>query len=109
MSQPILPRRDQRRPVLLAATCRTQTGLRDEGFISDISANGCCLTTKTLSVRVGMRIVIRPNGLEGVSGIVRWIDRQHAGIEFETPLYEPVVDHLSRLHAAGEKVGVTSY
>jgi hypothetical protein len=109
MSQPLVPRRAQRRPVRLAATCRTQNGLRDNGHISDISAHGCCLTTNTLSVRIGARVVIKPDGLEGMTGIVRWIDGQNAGIEFETPLYEPVVDHLSRMHGAGQPVGVSSW
>lgn len=109
MSQPVIPRRAQRRPVVLAATCRTQSGLRDSAHISDISRYGCRLWTSTLAVRLGTRIVIRPQGLEGMGGIVRWIDGQYAGIEFESPLYEPVVDHLSRLHAAGGTVGVCTH
>lgn len=109
MSHTQVPRRAQRRPVILAATCRTQSGLRDNAHISDISPQGCRLTTCTLAMRTGLRIVIRPQGLEGVSGVVRWIEGQDAGIEFDTPLYEPVVDHLSQLHAAGKPVGVSSY
>jgi hypothetical protein len=109
MSQPLVPRRDPRRPVKLAATCRTQSGLRDAGYISDISAHGCCLTTSSLSVRIGSRVVIRPQGLEGLTGTVRWIEGQHAGIEFDAPLYGPVVDHLSQLHGAAQPVGVSSY
>jgi hypothetical protein len=93
---------------MLAATCRTQSGLRDSGYISDISPHGCCLTTNALSVRVGSRVVIRPQGLEGLTGTVRWIEGQHAGVEFDTPLYEPVVDHLGRMHGAGQPVGVSS-
>ena len=108
MSQPVVPRRDDRRPVRMTATCRTQSGLRDNGHISDISQYGCRLTTSTLAVRTGMRIVIRPQGLEGVSGVVRWIEGAHAGIEFDAPLYGPVVDHLSRLHAASQPVCVSA-
>jgi hypothetical protein len=108
MSQAPVPRRAQRRRVALAATCRTQNGLRDNALISDISQFGCRLTTKTLAVRIGLRLVIRPQGLEGVSGIVRWIEGQHAGFEFDAPLYEPVVDHLSQLHAAGRSIDVAS-
>lgn len=93
--------------MILAATCRTQSGMRDNAFISDISPHGCRLATSTLAVRIGLRIVIRPQGLEGLGGVVRWIEGQHAGIEFDTPLYEPVVDHLSQLHAAGTPVGVS--
>jgi hypothetical protein len=105
----MIPRRTQRRAVVLAATCRTQSGLRDTGRISDISAHGCRLTMNTLVVRIGARVTIRPQGLEGVTGVVRWIEGQQAGIEFDAPLYEPVVDHLSRLHADGAPVGVSSH
>ena len=108
MSHSLVPRRAQRRPVLLAASCRTQSGLRDNAQISDISPHGCRLTPNTLVMRIGQRVFIRPEGLEGVSGTVRWIEGQHAGIEFDTPLYEPVVDHLSQLHAAGKPVGVST-
>lgn len=94
--------------MILAATCRTQSGMRDNAHIFDISPHGCRLATSTLAVRIGTHIVIRPQGLEGLGGVVRWIDGQHAGIEFDAPLYEPVVDHLSRLHAAGTPVGVYS-
>ncbi len=107
MSHPIVPRRAERRPVQLVATCRTPSGLRDQGRIADISPQGCRLTTNSLALRIGAHVVIRPQGLEGIGGVVRWIDGQHAGIEFDTPLYEPVVDHLSQIHAAGNKVGLT--
>jgi hypothetical protein len=93
---------------MMTATCRTQSGLRDNAYISDISPFGCRLTIKTLAVRIGLRVVIRPQGLEGVSGVVRWIEGQNAGLEFDAPLYEPVVDHLSQLFAAGRSVDVAS-
>lgn len=108
MSQSPVPRRAQRRRVMMTATCRTQSGLRDNAYISDISPFGCRLTIKTLAVRIGLRVVIRPQGLEGVSGVVRWIEGQNAGLEFDAPLYEPVVDHLSQLFAAGRSVDVAS-
>ena len=92
----------------LAATCRTQAGMRDNAYISDISPHGCRLATSTLAVRVGLRIVIRPQGLEGLGGVVRWIEGQDAGVEFDSPLYEPVVDHLSQLHARGAPVRVST-
>jgi hypothetical protein len=94
---------------MLPATCRTQTGMRDNAFIADISAEGCRMTTNSLAMRVGLRIVIRPQGLEGLTGVVRWIEGQEAGIEFDTPLYGPVLDHLSNLHAAKKTVSVSSY
>ena len=59
-------------------------------------------------MRIGQRVVIRPKGLEGVSGVVRWTEGQQAGVEFDMPLYEPVVDHLCQLYAAGATVGIAS-
>jgi hypothetical protein len=106
MSRQITPRQTQRRSVALAATWRTQSGLRANCQISDISANGCCVETKGLYVKVGVRVVIRPQGLEGLTGIVRWVEGPHAGVEFDSPLYQPVVDHLVNLHATRRGVGL---
>ena len=107
MAQEITPRRTERKPVELAAQCRTQSGLRDRGHISDISSEGCCVTTNSLFVRVGARIVIRPEGMEGLTGIIRWIEGTKAGVQFDTPVYGPVIDHQASLHALGKPVGVS--
>ena len=37
-----------RKPLVLAAKCRTMSGMRDEAVLSDISASGCCITTRGL-------------------------------------------------------------
>lgn len=92
------PRQAHRRAISLAAQCRTQSGLRDRGEISDISAQGCCVRVPGLYFRVGARVIIRPQGLEGLTGVVRWIDGDCAGVEFDREIYQPVVDHLVRLH-----------
>jgi len=99
MNRPFLQRRSTRQPISLAAQCRTANGLRDEGEISDITAEGCCVATTGLLFRVGMRVVIRPQALEGLTGIIRWISGDCAGVEFDRPLHGLVVDHLVRLHA----------
>ena len=100
-------RHEGRRPVELSAQCRTQSGLRDSGKISDISADGCCVSTRGLFVRVGGRVMIRPEGMEGLSGIIRWVDGFRAGIQFDSPIYAPVLDHLAAIHAAGKPVGIS--
>lgn len=99
-----IPRRAQRRSVALAAQCRTTSGLRDSGRISDISTQGCCVNTGNLLFRVGSHVVIRPDGLEALGGTVRWIARDFAGIEFDKAIYGPVVDHLVQMHQSGTKV-----
>ncbi|WP_065762409.1 PilZ domain-containing protein [Novosphingobium sp. PP1Y] len=99
MTRPMLPRRYIRRPVSLPVQCRTQAGMRDEGEISDISVEGCCIRPRSLFFRVGTRVIIRPEGMEALTGVVRWNKNDVAGIEFDRPIYAPVVDHLAQRHA----------
>ncbi len=98
-----------RRPVRMAARCRSSTGLSDEGWLEDISAQGCCLVTRVICFRIGSRIIIRPEGLEGVTGVVRWISAAKAGIEFDSPLYAPIVEHLWNTYGAHTSVPFTAH
>ena len=100
MTRRILPRRSQRRHVAMAVQCRTQSGMRDDGEISDISVEGCCLRMRGLYFRVGARLIIRPKGLEGLAGVVRWISSDLAGVEFDRPIYGPVLEHLVKSNPA---------
>ncbi|MBS0254841.1 MAG: PilZ domain-containing protein [Proteobacteria bacterium] len=95
-----------RKPLTLAAKCRTLTGMSDDAYLSDLSPHGCCITTRGLLFRLGARVVIKPNGLEAIGGIIRWIAGNRAGVEFEQPLYAPVVEHLSSAHPHGTPVGI---
>ncbi len=106
MARVLNPRGSDRKSVILTAQCRTQTGMRDTGRISDISAQGCCVSTNYLFFNVGSRVLIKPEGMEGLSGVVRWIDRERAGIEFDAPIYEPVLDHLTKLHGTGAHIAL---
>lgn len=103
------PRRSQRKLVRMTAQCRTQSGLRDTGYISDISPEGCCVSTNCLFFRVGTRVVIRPEGMEGLTGVVRWISSSQAGVEFDNPVYGPVIDHLAEMHFASKPVALKTY
>lgn len=101
-----IPRRSARRPVAMTAQCRASSGLRDTGQILDLTAEGCCVVTNGLFVKVGARVLVRPQGLEGLTGVVRWIAGTRAGIEFDTPIYGPVFEHLSSMHASRTPVGL---
>lgn len=58
-------------------------------------------------MKLGARVMIRPEGLEGLTGIVRWVTGNLVGVEFDSPLYEPVVDHLVKMHQAGHGLALT--
>lgn len=86
--------RNPRTAVRMPATCRGSTGLRDEGWLEDISEVGCCFVTRATCFKVGSHVALRPGGLEGITGIVRWVKANRCGIEFSRPLYGAVFDHL---------------
>lgn len=102
MIRPPIPRRAVRQPIALAVQCRTQSGLRDRGEISDVSTEGCCLRLRGVYFRVGARVILKPDGLESFSGVVRWVRGDLAGVEFDRALYGPVIDHLVAIHGARE-------
>ena len=99
-------RHESRKLVEMQAQCRTQSGLRDTGRISDISCDGCCVSTNALFVKVGARVMIKPEGMEGLTGVIRWVDGFRAGIEFDTRIYAPVLEHLAAAHAAQQTVAI---
>ena len=93
-------RRSERIPVTLPARCRAHRSLSAAVVLSDITVEGCCILTENIFLRVGERVVIRPETLEGLPAIVRWVFRNQAGVEFEQPLYGPVAEHLQQKYFA---------
>ena len=91
-----LLRRSNRLQLVLPARCRSRSGFVDQVVISDLSEHGCRIDSMGLIMRVGDMVVVRPEGIEGLTGVIRWIKGHSAGIEFDRPLYAPVVEHLHR-------------
>ncbi|WP_260924077.1 PilZ domain-containing protein [Novosphingobium sp. 9] len=93
-----VPRSSPRHPVRLAAHCRTLDGQAEEGELFDISLEGCCVRTPSGFFRVGGRVVVLPEGLDGQSGIVRWSRGEMAGVEFDQPVRPMLVEELAARH-----------
>lgn len=91
-------RQSERFRLVLPARCRSRSGFLDHVVITDLSIGGCRIESRALSLHEGDLVVVRPEGIEGLCGMVRWVDRHAAGIAFEVPLYPPVVEHLHRTH-----------
>lgn len=92
-------RRSRRLPVVIRAQCRTQTGLFGRVDIVDLTAEGCRVFAKGLALRAGQRVRLKPENFQTLPGVVRWVERDFAGIEFESMLYGPVAEHLQRTFA----------
>jgi len=91
-------RRSERHGVVLPAKVRTCSGFLDRVTIVDLSEWGCRIESRALALRKGDLVVVRPQGIEGICARVCWVHGDAAGIEFDRPLYGPVVEHLVREH-----------
>ncbi len=89
-------RSEDRLAVTIPARCRTRSGYADRLMIRDLSTRGCRLESLAITLHAGDLVVVTPEMLEGQCGTVRWVSGNSAGVEFATPLYAPVVDHLHR-------------
>ncbi len=92
-------RRSRRLALAMPARCRMLSGFVEEVVIRDISPEGCRVMSFALNLRPGARVIVRPAGMEGLCGTVRWAGRHEAGIEFERPLYPAVAEHMHRSYA----------
>ena len=78
------------------ARLRVFSGLSGQVVIADLTSEGCRIVHRGLALRQGYRVIITPWGLEALTGTVRWVKSEYAGLEFDRPIYGPVVDHFER-------------
>ncbi len=84
-------RRHGRYRIMLAATFYSVHG-EASGVLLDVSQGGAMLSASP-PPPVGCRLLLERQSLE-VPGIVRWVEGNRFGVQFEEPLSEPVVDAL---------------
>lgn len=65
-------------------------------WMLDLSPSGCQILLNYGRLKMGEAVIIQPNGLEGISGFVRWCKGDRAGIEFSPPLHPSVADHVAK-------------
>ena len=92
-----MARREDRHPLALSANCRTLHS-RKNVSLWDLSSRGCRVLLDGMELKIGQCIVLKTEGLEALSGIVRWCRDDFAGVEFDNPLHPSVVGHLCQLN-----------
>ena len=80
----------------LFAKCRSRNGLIVELQVLDISPLGCMVDRRTWAVRQEDRVLIKFPELAFLAATGLWVESDKAGMVFEQPLYEPVLDHMIR-------------
>ena len=78
----------------LIAHCRSRTGNIMELTVHDLSLSGCMVERLAWHVRPGDHVLIRLPGLSFQPACVLWVEGDFIGIEFDQPLYEPVMAHV---------------
>jgi hypothetical protein len=95
MSEPYNERRRSNRQLsILSVRCRVAQGLTPQVWLTDLSTLGCQLVIRAGALKPEQCVVIRPEGMEGIAGKVKWVIDVKAGVEFDRPLHQAVVDHL---------------
>ncbi len=89
-------RRAVRLELAMPGRLKTHSGIMDCVALLDLSTKGCRIASLELDLDTGQVLTLRPDRLEAVKGYVRCRQGHRAGIEFERPLYLPVVEHLHK-------------
>lgn len=100
MPSAMQPRQEPRAPILWRVQVRAENGLRGLGHMIDLSARGCCIEAEDKPPRIKSRIILRPEGLDGLAAQVQWVRGRQFGAAFDRPIYAPVLEHFIRKHAA---------
>ena len=92
-------RHQDRLAVCIPARCISKVD-KLPATIDDLSCNGCRIGNHVRTLAVGSRVTIKFDGLEPLSGLVKWSNPDFAGLQFEAPLHPSVLERLFRMHSA---------
>lgn len=79
---------------VIISRLRSRNGFINTVDVVELTAAGCMIEKCSVSMREDDRVLIRMDGLRYLPAIVVWIDEGRAGLAFEDPLYEPVLDYM---------------
>ena len=87
-------RRRKHRPAAenLTGKVRRTSGMRDDVRLLDLTPGGCRIAQA--GYRAGEKLWISIGGLNPIVAEVRWTSQDSAGLQFESPLYPAIAEHL---------------
>lgn len=95
-SRPATPQRrreGERKSVRMIASIRERSATAHDAVISDLSRTGCRVSN--IFLRAGNPIWVRFGHLAPIESRVIWARSDIAGIRFEQPLHQAVLDHIT--------------
>ncbi len=91
-------RRNERAKVAIGAKCGTDAGRRAFVAVIDLTVAGCCLFAREARFVAGQKVVLHPECLAPVNGIIQWTRGPLTGVKFDSELHPAVLEHLARTH-----------
>jgi hypothetical protein len=88
---------------VLVSRLRSRRGRVSEVNVVDLSLAGCLIERQALVLYLEDRILLKLPGLRYLPVHVAWIEDRHAGLVFEEPLYEPVLNHVVKSFIARDR------
>ena len=79
---------------------RAKTGGSIDLQVFDVSAGGCMVDFHGSAARPGERVLVTLPGLSALPAELVWVEDGRAGIAFEAPLHETVLDRLKGMMGA---------
>lgn len=89
---------------VLVSRLRSRTGRVTEVNVIDLSLAGCLIEKQALVLHQDDRILLKLPGLRYLPAHVSWIEDRNAGLVFEEPLYEPVLNHVVKSFMARRRL-----
>lgn len=89
-----IERKENRYPVSVQGRYRTGSGVPKDVDVLDISESGCRFFDRFGRLTPGSEISFRVGKIGPIIARVRWSRDQVVGVEFENPIYGPVLDHI---------------
>lgn len=86
-------RTGDRAPVRLIASIRERSSTAHDAVINDLSRAGCQVSN--IFLRADRQVWVRFGSLAPIESTVIWVNGDSAGINFNQPLHQAVLDHIA--------------
>jgi len=94
-------RRDARQVVETKGQLRQGMGIALPVDITDLTSEGCCISTIPRNLRRGDYVSLRIAGFGPIAGELKWLHLgKKAGVYFYNPLHQAVFEHIIAKHRA---------
>lgn len=87
-------RQDERHGLIVNGRYRTGRGMPMDIVLHDLSRSGCQIHDRVGRLEVDQFLTIRIGPIGPIDAHVRWLEGRNAGIQFDAPLNDAVLEHL---------------